>query len=97
MSARRAEERLYVLESFGLSEIKTKDAALVLSRLGVAKGDKALVVLPQADATTERSLRNIAGVKVVLVAGLNAYDLADAKHVVLVGGAVDGIEARLQA
>lgn len=95
LSARQAEDRLLLLENFGLSEIKTKDAATVLSRLGIGKGEKTLVVFNEADTTAERSLRNIAGVKVALVAGLNVYDVTGAKFVVLVGSAVDGVEARL--
>ena len=94
LSARRTEDKLLLLDAFGLSEVRTKEAALVLQRLGIAKGESVLVVLSGADEITEKSLRNIAGVKVALVSGLNVYDVARAKYVLLVGKAVDDVEQR---
>lgn len=95
ISALRSEGRLMVVEDFGLSEIKTNRAAAVLTSLGIGQGESVLVVVAGDDRTTIRSLRNIAGVKILPPEGLNVYDVLDHRWLLLVGGAVDALERRL--
>ncbi len=95
LSARVAEGKVIALDSFGLSEIKTKEAYTVLSKIGVSENSSTLVVLKENDQTVEKSLRNISGIKVINVAGLNVYDILNANYLVVVGDALEGIEGRL--
>ena len=95
ISARNKEGRLTVVESFDLAQPKTKLAWATLARLGVKKGEKALVVLNASNAATERGLRNIAGVKVVEPSGINVYDIMNARHLIIAGDALGQIQQRL--
>ncbi len=55
-----------------------------------------LLVLPELDDTVARSARNIPGVKVLPVAGLNVYDILDHKNLALTTAALDAVVARLE-
>ena len=90
LSAKRLDDEIIVLDSFGLDAIKTKDAAGVLKAIGADK--KALIVLPENDDIVYRSARNIAGVKVSTVGTLNTYDLINCDKLVLLQDAVAKIE-----
>ncbi len=81
---------LIVLDSFGLSEIKTKEAAGILKAIGAEK--KPLIVLDSVDQTVIKSVRNIPGVKTAQVGTLNVYDIVNAGKLVLLKDAVTGIE-----
>jgi large subunit ribosomal protein L4 len=77
---------------------KTKDAAVLLEKLGVS-GQKIMVIVPN-EATEERnkfvlSFRNIPRVTVVPVAGVNVYDLINSNKVVCVSAALTELEARV--
>ncbi len=95
ISARRAEGKLLVVKSFDLKAIKTKDAAAVLTALGVELGRRVLVVLPPNCETEAKSLRNIERVSITTPAGLNVYDVLVNKYLVVVEGALADIETRL--
>ena len=43
--------------------------------LAAVNAGKALIVLPEPDATVERAARNIPGVKTTLVGTLNVYEI----------------------
>lgn len=90
LSAKVADKQFDVLDSFGFSEIKTKEAAKVLTALNVGKNT--LVVLNEADDTAYRSLRNIEGVKITPVSSLGVYDVVRADTVVVLKDAVAKIE-----
>ncbi len=81
---------MIVLDSFGLDAIKTKEAACVLKAIGVEK--KALIVLDGVDETVIKSTRNIEGVKTTQINNLNVYDIVNAGKLVVLKGAVAGIE-----
>lgn len=92
LSARAAEGKLLVLNQFELKEIKTKSFVEILARLGM---EKALIVIGQENFTLERSARNIPGVKVLRVEGLNVYDILNHENLILVKDAVEKIQERL--
>jgi len=92
LSARAAEGKLLVLNQFELKEIKTKSFVEILARLGM---EKALIVISQENFTLERSARNIPGVKVLRVEGLNVYDILNHENLILVKDAVEKIQERL--
>ncbi len=94
LSARLQEGKCKGLESFALDEIKTQSAVKVLSNLGIANGEKVLVVSTSDDSNVDRSIRNIKGVKNVSVDGLSVYDVLNAKSLILTDKAIAGIEAK---
>lgn len=75
LSAKNADGELYVIEGFGLTEPSTKQAAAVLSALGIDR--KVTVVVDNEDITTMLSLRNLERVRVIAAAEANTYDLVD--------------------
>jgi large subunit ribosomal protein L4 len=56
-----------------MSEIKTKNMAKLLAKLGADKS--ALVVTATRDENVEKSTRNIANIKTALVNTINVYDI----------------------
>ena len=96
LSARCKEGRLAVVDSFGLSAIKTKDAQRILDQLGVERGKRCLVVLDSSDEVVWKSFRNITGATIVDVAGVNVYDVVTARHVVVLDAALEKLQVRLQ-
>ena len=89
LSSRVQEQKFIVLESFELSEVKTKKMAETLKNLKV---QKALVVAPENDKTTVLSARNIAGVKTASPKTINVYDILKYNTVVTSKDVVATIE-----
>lgn len=77
-----------VLDSFGLSEIKTKTIAQMLAALGVAK-ESCLLVIPDYDNTVWRSGRNVENLWIAPVGELNAYQLLHQKRLLITREAID--------
>jgi len=92
LSARAAGGKLLVLNQFELKEIKTKSFVEILARLGM---EKALIVIGEENFNLERSARNIPGVKVLRVEGLNVYDILNHENLILVKDAVEKIQESL--
>ena len=95
LSVRANEGNCIVAKDLGLKgEIKTKTAATALKALGVDK--TALVVSKVADEVLAKSVRNIKGINVVPVEGLNVYAIMNAQKVVVLEDALGAIGERLQ-
>ena len=94
VSQRLAEGKLLVVDSFDLSEFKTKRMAEILGSLGLA-GQRVLIVLGERDEHVERSAKNLAKVGVIRAEGLNVYDVLRHEHLVLTRSAVDAVDQRL--
>lgn len=92
LTAKLQDKQLLVLDTFELSEAKTKAFAQAIKGLGVGK---AIVVTPGRDEKLERSSRNMPDCKVLRVEGLNCYDLLNHTHLVILKDSLPGIEARL--
>ena len=73
LSDRAAEGKVVVIDEWGFSAPKTKDAKAALSALGVQ--GKALVVVDVNDTNTIRSFLNLPEVQLIEVNELNAYDV----------------------
>ncbi len=86
------EDELMVVDKFELAQIKTKDFFAAVNTL---KANNALIVIDQPDRTLELSSRNVPGVKVMRSEGLNVYDILKYEKLVLLEGAIKGIEGRL--
>jgi len=94
LSMKNREGKLIVVDKLELEAAKTKVMAKALAELKVGS---ALIVIPQADSTVERSARNLPKVKVLRVEGLNVYDLLRYEHLILTEGALKLLEERLAA
>jgi large subunit ribosomal protein L4 len=91
--SRRVEDgTLWVLDRISLDEAKTRRFKEVVDAFD---WDKVLVVLPEKDAVILRASRNIPGVVVLPVEGLNVYDVLRHRHLALMADAVPRIVERL--
>jgi large subunit ribosomal protein L4 len=93
LSLRNREDRLKVVESLGVPEIKTKLVVAELDKLGVSD---ALIVTAERDEKLERSARNLPKVRVLAAAGLNVRDILAREHLILTNEAVVAITERLR-
>ncbi|NOY68659.1 MAG: 50S ribosomal protein L4 [Deltaproteobacteria bacterium] len=94
LSSKLMDNELIVLDKIDLDEIKTRTMVNILNGLDMKKP---LIIIPAKDKKLELSARNIPGVKILYVAGLNVYDILDHHNLVLLEGAIEGIEGRLAA
>jgi large subunit ribosomal protein L4 len=83
------ENKIIVLDSLEMEEIKTKTMANILTKLNV---EKALVVLPESNLNVQASVRNIPNVKAALVNTINTYDILKYDTFVVTKAAVEKIE-----
>lgn len=94
ISSKLQADSLIVLDKFELQEIKTKTVAKAVAALNL---EKPLIVVDKEDRELELSARNIPGVKVLRVEGLNVYDILNHEHLVLLEPSIKMIEGRLAA
>ncbi|PIP42516.1 MAG: 50S ribosomal protein L4 [Desulfobacterales bacterium CG23_combo_of_CG06-09_8_20_14_all_51_8] len=94
LSSKLKEDMITVLDAFALDEIKTKSVIAILKTL---KLENPLIVVDVENEALELSSRNIPGVKVLRVEGLNVYDILKHKNLVLLETAIKTIEGRLAA
>lgn len=92
LSKRLQDETLTVFDAFAMNQIKTKDFVQVMKNF---QFDDLLLVLPAKDDTVIRSARNVPGVTVLPVEGLNVYDVLKHKNLALTKDAIAGVVARL--
>ncbi len=94
LSSKLQEDMIIVLDKFDLDQIKTKSVVSVLETLKV---QKPLIVINGANENLRLSSRNIPGVKVMEVAGLNVYDILNHRNLILLEPSIKEIEERLAA
>jgi large subunit ribosomal protein L4 len=94
LSHQLREGAVTVLEVIELDGYKTKRVAEILEGLGLS-GSSVLIVIDEVDSFVQRSARNLPGVTVLRVAGLNVYDVLRHSKLVLTKAAVEAIERRL--
>lgn len=85
-------DRMVLVDTFNISEPKTKLAVSKLKELGVSKG---LVVVDEMDKNVYLSLRNIPNVDVVEAKGCDPVTLVAAESVIVTVGALKQIEEAL--
>ncbi|MBF0341682.1 MAG: 50S ribosomal protein L4 [Magnetococcales bacterium] len=93
LSAKREAGELIVLKDFGLTDIKTKTMLQILTRLDAARS--VLIVVPDYDDRIELSARNLPNVDVILVEGVNVYDLLVHEKLLITEAALQKLEARV--
>ena len=89
LTSRVQENKMIVLDSLNLDEIKTKKFQAILTAL---KAEKALVVLEDMNQNVILSARNIEGVKTAQVNEINTYDVLKYGTVIASQAAVKKIE-----
>ncbi|MCU0599577.1 MAG: 50S ribosomal protein L4 [Desulfobacterales bacterium] len=94
LSSKLQENMLIVIDGFDLDQIKTKSVVAALETL---KAEKPLIVTGTQNDTLELSSRNIPGVKVLQVEGLNVYDILNHRNLILLQPSIKEIEGRLAA
>ncbi len=93
LSSRLSEDKLMVVKSIDMPEIKTRAFAEVKKSLGL---EKALIVVKEADKNLALSARNIPGIKVVEAEKLNVYDVLLYPELVMFEGAAVDVQERLK-
>lgn len=94
LSSKLQENMLIVIDGFDLDQIKTKSVVLALETL---KAEKPLIITGAQNDNLELSSRNIPGVKVLQVEGLNVYDILNHRNLILLQPSIKEIEGRLAA
>ena len=89
LSSKVADNKIVVLDSFNLDEVKTKKFAEVMSNLKV---DKALVVIEGENKNVVLSGRNIPTVKVSATNEIITYDVLKYETLVVTKAAVEKLE-----
>ncbi len=82
-----------VVDKLTLDNPKTKEAVEMLKKLGLP--EKTLIILAERNANLELAVRNLPSVDVLLVDGLNAFDLLAHEKIVCTPDALKQIEERL--
>ncbi len=90
LSSKVVDNAMVVVNEIKNAEYKTKTMASMLKALGCEK--KTLVVLPECDHVTAKSMANIAGVKTAYVNTLNVYDILNCDKFVVAQGAAEKIQ-----
>ena len=90
LSAKAAEEKIIVVDSIKMDEIKTKAFKGFLD--AVKCDGKAVVITPEVNPTVVKSARNIPGVVTTTAKMLSVYDLVNAKYLVVDQAALATIE-----
>jgi large subunit ribosomal protein L4 len=87
--------KLVVIDDFGLTGPKTKQAALLLERLDATTG-KILVVVPSPtnDGAVEKSFRNIEGIRVSYAGALGVYEVLAADKILVTSRTLDVLEGK---
>ena len=73
LSDRASDDKVRVLDTWGLSEPRTKDALALLTKIDV--DGRILVVVDRDDDVTNKSFRNLIGVQVISPDQLNTFDV----------------------
>jgi large subunit ribosomal protein L4 len=91
LSYKAQENAIIVLEDFTFEAPKTKEFVALTKNLKVSD-KKVLMVLPNADKNVYLSARNLQGVNVNTISGVNTYNVLAAGAVVLTENSLKAIE-----
>ena len=94
LSYRLGEGDITVVDALDVDEYKTKRMVEILRGLSL-EGTRVLIVIDARAEHLQRSTRNIPGVQVILVEGLNVFDVLRHQKLLITKAAMAAIEARL--
>ena len=94
LSIKAGEQSIVVLEDFNFDAPKTKNFTAVLKALNL-ENKKSLFVLGASNNNVYLSSRNLKGSEVITSSELSTYKILNANQVVLLEGALEGIETNL--
>ncbi|MEN3322802.1 50S ribosomal protein L4 [Mariniflexile soesokkakense] len=94
LSIKAGEQSIVVLEDFNFDTAKTKNFTAILKALNL-ENKKSLFVLGGSNNNVYLSSRNLKGSEVITSSELNTYKILNAGQVVLLEGALEGIETNL--
>jgi len=95
LSDRAASGMVTVIDAWGFSAPKTKDAVATLKAIGVGDGERVLVVLGRDDDNAVKSFRNLGDtVGWVYVEELNTYDVLVSDRVIFTSATLGALSAR---
>lgn len=92
ISLRTREEKIIVLDSFELQEIKTKKVASILKAFGVTNP----LIIEDDNEKLSKSAANIPGADVIASRGLNVYDILRHDHLIMTKATVEKVEGALR-
>lgn len=92
LSEKIQSEHFFVIDSFDLPEIKTKNFVGSMKHFEVKK---ALIVTEKKSENLEKSSKNVPWAKVMRYEGLNVYDILKYDHLFLEQSAIGKIEEAL--
>ena len=91
LSDRAAEGRIAVVDSWAITEPKTKDAKAALKALDLEGQGRILIVLDRESEAVYKSFRNLPDVQLLLASELNAYDVLCNDWVVFTRATLPGV------
>jgi large subunit ribosomal protein L4 len=95
LSDRAAAGMVTVVDDWAFAAPRTKDAIAALDGVGVAAGERVLVVLGRDDEVAWKSFRNLGDrVDLVSVEELNTYDVLVADRVIFTSATLEALSAR---
>ncbi|WP_289038973.1 50S ribosomal protein L4 [uncultured Zobellia sp.] len=94
LSIKSKEQAILVVEDFNFDTPKTKDFKGVLKSLGL-ENKKSLFVLGDSNNSVYLSSRNLKGSEVVTSSEISTYKILNANSIVLLEGALEGLESNL--
>jgi large subunit ribosomal protein L4 len=94
LSHRLAEGDITLVDSIDLDDFKTRRVVEMLRGLSL-EGVSVLIVIDARDEHLQRSARNLPGVTVLLVEGINVYDVLRHRKLLITKPAIAAIETRL--
>ncbi|WP_282162322.1 50S ribosomal protein L4 [Ulvibacterium marinum] len=94
LSMKSKDKAILVVEDFDFETPKTKDFIQVLKSLGL-ENKKSLFVLGHSNNSVYLSSRNLKGSEVLTSSELSTYKILNANNIVLLEGALEGLETNL--
>lgn len=94
LSDRAGEEKVVLLDRAGFTEPKTKQAIVLLNRLGMTSSALVVVGKSEYNTSVRKSFSNLPQVKCLGTPGLNVYDILRHDGLVLTLGALAELKAR---
>lgn len=88
------EEKMVVVDGFGLDSVKTRRFQEALQSLGITS---ALIVIDGRDEILEKSARNVPGIQVMPYQGLNVHDILRYEHLVFLRSSLEKVERNLRS